>query len=519
MSDVATNNKRIAKNTLFLYIRMLFSMVVGLYTSRVILETLGISDYGLYNVVGGFVSIFMFVNGTMTAGAQRFMSYALGEKNNEKLNKVFSNSIIIHCVLAILILILVETIGIWFLENKMNIENGRSDAAFWVFQFSVLAAIIQVVQVPFQSSIVAHEDMGIYAYVSIYDTLMKLAVLYIIQRIDYDKLVLYGFFILLVQFSTAAIYCLYANKKYSECKLNWDYDKTTMKEMFSFSGWAIIGSLAGTCQGQGVNVLLNMFFGTIVNAARGIAFQVNNVLLMFAHNFQIAVSPQIIKYYAGGERDEMSKLVIRCSKISAILLLFLMMPILVDCEFVLKIWLGDYPKYTPGFVKIICIQTLMQAIIHPVIFVTHATGKLKMPNLTGGICVMFALPMCYISYRLGANPYVVLFVSIIPWLFEQFFDLFYARKYAGFPMLRFYLDVYLRFAILGMIVYAVINAVYPYLNQGSWRGFIIMTIVSCIVSAIIYFYGGLSKGDRSVVISLVQSKIHLNYDKGFRKKS
>lgn len=325
-------------------------------------------------------------------------------------------------------IVLAETLGLWFINNKMNIAQERIDASFWVFQFSVLTAVIQVLQVPFNAVIISHEKMGIYAYLSIYDTVIKLAILYVIQVLSYDKLILYGLFILITQLSTALIYWVYSKKKFIECNNKLEIDKITMKEMVSFSGWSVIGMFAGTCQGQGVNVLLNLFFGTIVNAARGIAFQVNNVLLMFAHNFQIAVFPQIVKYYASGEREKMANLVINSAKVSAALLLVLMMPLLIDAEFVLNIWLGDYPDYTSTFLKIVCIQSLMQVIIHPVIFVTHATGKIKMTNLTGGICVLSAIPLCYIAYSLGASPNVVLIVSIVPWLFEEFLICSMQRK-------------------------------------------------------------------------------------------
>jgi O-antigen/teichoic acid export membrane protein len=501
------NNKRIAKNTMYLYIRMLFSLLVGLYTSRVVLQTLGISDYGLYNVVGGFVSIFMFINGTMTVGTQRFLSYEIGKGNIEKLKKVFSNAVIIHICIALILIVLAETLGLWFINNKMNIAQERIDASFWVFQFSVLTAVIQVLQVPFNAVIISHEKMGIYAYLSIYDTVIKLAILYVIQVLSYDKLILYGLFILITQLSTALIYWVYSKKKFIECNNKLEIDKITMKEMVSFSGWSVIGMFAGTCQGQGVNVLLNLFFGTIVNAARGIAFQVNNVLLMFAHNFQIAVFPQIVKYYASGEREKMANLVINSAKVSAALLLVLMMPLLIDAEFVLNIWLGDYPDYTSTFLKIVCIQSLMQVIIHPVIFVTHATGKIKMTNLTGGICVLSAIPLCYIAYSLGASPNVVLIVSIVPWLFEEFFDLFYAKKNAGFPMLRFYLDVYLRFLLLGLFVYEIITLFYSYLNFNLWTNFSLMVLFSCFVSAITYYGGGLSKNERKFINLIVWNKL------------
>lgn len=319
MTIVQSNNKRLVKNTVYMYFRMLVTLGVGLYSSRIVLQTLGVSDYGIYNVVGGFVAIFMFLNSTMASGVQRFLSFAIGENNQEKLNKVFSSAVVIHIAISFIIFLLLETIGLWFVYYKMNIPIDRKSASLWVYQFSILSAISQVIQVPFQSSIVAHEHMDMYAYLSIYDAFAKLAILFLIQCLSFDKLILYGLLMFLIFISTSFIYFLYSHKHFPECRGRIIITRTTLKEMLSFSGWTSVGMLGTTLQGQGVNVLLNLFFGTVVNAARGIAFQVNNMLMLFGYNFQMAINPQIIKYYANGETDKMTKLVVYCSKISGYL--------------------------------------------------------------------------------------------------------------------------------------------------------------------------------------------------------
>lgn len=295
-NQTSDNNKRIAKNTLLLYFRMLITMLVSLYTSRVVLQTLGISDYGLYNVVGGVVTMFTFINGTLATGTQRFLTFELGANNKEKLHKVFNTAMALHELLALVLFLLVETVGLWFLYNKMNIEPGRMDAAFWVFQFSCITMLINVIQVPYISSIISHEKMDIYAYMSIFDVVMKLLIVFLIQVVDYDKLILYGFLYLIVNCISALIYNVYCRRLFEECKISRVFDKKIFKEMMNFSGWNIFGCASVTFQGEGVNILLNMFFGTVVNAARGIAFQVNAIVVQFVGNFQMAVNPQIVKH-------------------------------------------------------------------------------------------------------------------------------------------------------------------------------------------------------------------------------
>ena len=506
MKESLSNDKRIAKNTVFLYIRMLFSLVVGLYTSRVVLQTLGASDYGIYNVVGGFVSMFLFINATMTIGTERFLAYELGKGDLSKISNVFSNAIYVHAIIALLFVCLAETLGLWFVSYKMQIPVGRNDAALWVFHFSVFTAVLQVLQVPFNASIVAHEKMKAYAYLSIYDSIIKLLILYFLVIMNSDKLVIYAFFLMLAQFSTSLFYFIYSRFAFDECKRIVGIDKRLLKNMLNFSGWSMIGMLGTTCQGQGVNVLLNLFFGTIVNASRGIAYQVNNVLLMFANNFQMAVTPQIIKYYATGELSKMTNLVFVSAKISALLILLLMMPLMVATDFVLSVWLGDYPQYAPLFLKIICIQTFMQVVIRPVVFVTHAVGKTKMPNLTGGLLVLLALPFCWIAYRLGANPYVVLLVSIVPWLFEEFFDLFFAERYAKFPMKKFYLEVYCIYIVIGIVDYFALAYIYQQLSCNIYLKFIGICILSTLLLMLSTYFLALKNTERKVLNNYIHFK-------------
>lgn len=504
MPNQLSNNKRIAKNTMYMYIRMLITLGVGLYTSRVVLQTLGVSDYGLYNVVGGFVAMFMFLNATMAAGTQRFLSFAIGENNIDRLKKTFSNAIIIHIAISIIILAILETIGLWFLTYKMNIPDDRQVAAFWVYQFSTFAAIVQVLQVPFQSAIIAHEHMNIYAYLSIFDSCAKLGILYAIQIMPYDKLALYGLLMFLMFLSTALIYYTYSRYKFTECKSKLTIDYFTIKDMMFFSGWTTIGMLGTTLQGQGVNILLNLFYGTIINAARGIAFQANNMLLLFGYNFQTAINPQIIKYYAAGEHKKMHNLVMYSSKISGFLLLILMMPIFVDGEYLLKLWLNEYPNQAVIFTKILCLQSLIQIIVRPVIIITHATGKVKFPNLTGGICVCMAIPLCFFSYLIGANAYIVLAVSVLPWLIEEFFDLYFARKYAGFPMGTFYTTVYFRTLFLGGIVYLTMLKISASFSHDTFIGLLNIIATSTIISLFTYFFFGFNKIERRSLQQLLK---------------
>lgn len=502
------NNKRIAKNTLLLYFRMLITMLVGLYTSRVILQTLGVSDYGLYNVVGGVVTMFTFVNGTLASGTQRFLTFELGANNQEGLRKVFNTAMALHGLLAFILFILVETIGLWFLYNKMNIEPGRMDAAFWVFQFSCVTMLVNVIQVPFMSSLISHEKMDIYAYMSIFDVVMKLLIVYLIQVVNYDKLILYGFLFLIVNCISALIYNFYCRSKFDECKLRKIFDKKIFHEMMNFSGWNIFGCASVTFQGEGVNILLNMFFGTVVNAARGIAFQVNGIVMQFVNNFQMAVNPQIVKYYAAGNTKEMIKLAMVNSKLAASLLLFILVPLFIEIDFVLKIWLGEYPAYAPIFLRIILIQSVVQTMSRPVVMMIHAVGKMKLVNLTAGSALLMILPVSYLLLKLGASPVTVFMVNVIPWFLETFFELLCLRKYIGMSPMAFYKTVYGRVFPVGFLMFVLPFITYYLLSDG-WLRFIAICIVSVLSSSTLIYFLGLDKDMRVFVVKKIKTILKL----------
>lgn len=509
MQENTANNKRIAKNTLMLYFRMLLTLAVGLYAARIVLQTLGASDYGLYNVVGGIVTLFTFISGTLATGTQRFLTYAIGENNDTKKKFVFSTASYLHVFFALVIFVVSEIVGLYMLYYQMQIPEGRMQAAFWVFQFSTVAAMVAVVQVPYMSSLIAHEKMDIYAWISIYEAVMKLLIVYLIQVVEADKLILYAFLFFLVNLSTAFMYMLYCRNKYEECRMFGGFNKETFLEIASFSGWNIFGCGAVALQGQGVNILLNMFFGTIVNAARGIAFQVNGIILQFVNNFQTAVNPQIVKLYASDQKEQMMRLVINNSKMAAYLFLLIAIPLFIELEYVLSLWLGEYPEYTPIFLRIIIFQSLVQTINRPVVMAIHAVGKMKAVNLTSGTALLLILPVSYILLRMGASPVTVFIVNVIPWFFELFFELYWLKRYINFPFLGFYRKVYALVFPLSLLMFVIPFGIKQVLELSGWQSLIVTCFVSTFSTSVIVCYLGISKNLRMKIFENIHNRIIL----------
>lgn len=504
-----STNKRIAKNTLLLYGRMLLTMAIGLYTSRVVLAELGISDYGLYSVVGGIVTMFTFINGSLNAGTQRFLTFELGRGDIFQLKKIFSTAIVVYTFLALIILFLAETIGLWFLLNKMNFEPGRLNAAIWVYQFSIIACMVSIIQVPFMATLVAHEKFDMYAYMSIYDAVMKLAIVFLLTFAPFDKLIFYAFLILLVSTSSAFIYNWYCRKHFDECQFSWRFDKSVFKRMFSFSAWDVVGSLAVLGQMQGVNVLINLFCGTIVNAAYGIATTVNNIINTFAANIIIVASPQIVKSYAQKHLDEMFSLVINTAKMSSYLLLVIGIPVFVEIEFLLKVWLGEYPSYAPLFLRIILVQSWVKTLGEPTIKALHAIGNIKFLNIIVGVILLLILPISYFLMRFGYPPEIVLGANIILWAVTIPIRLMLLRRYCGFPVMTYIKDVVALGLIIAAICFVVPYIVHVLYGYESWVQLLLVCFVSVITSSFVVLFIGFSKSQRIQIMDKAKSVLRI----------
>lgn len=507
-NDVSSNNKRIAKNTLMLYFRMLFTMFVGLYTSRVVLAALGISDYGLYNVVAGVIGMFGFLTSMLSAGTTRFITYEIGSGNKVELKKIFSTALTMYLGMAAIIFILGETVGLWFVMNKMNFDPGREVAALWVYQFTVFTAIVALIQAPFMASLIAHEKMNTYAYMSIYDVTMKLLIAYLIQMAPFDRLIFYGFLIMLVSLSSTCIYNIYCHRHYEECRFTFHLDKLSFRKMFSFSAWDMVGNMAGIAQTQGVSIVLNMFCGTVVNAAQGIANSLNGIIMQFVNNFQVAVNPQIIKYYAAGQVKEMIELVFNNAKYGAYLILFFAIPVVIEAEYILGLWLGEYPPLAPTLFRIIILESLFQSMGVPTVKAVHATGRLKDVNLTIGILLLSILPVCYCLLKFGVEPQWVVLASVIPWLLAIPFRLYWLNRYCGFPIRQFIYGVIGKVFFMAAILFALPFVASFFIVDHEHIRFFTVGTVSVVWSGTIIYYFGLDKTMRTHLNGFVFSKLH-----------
>lgn len=499
------SNKRIAKNTMYLYIRMLLTMIISLYTSRVVLSVLGVSDYGLYNVVGGVITMFSMFSGTLAGGTQRFLTYAIGKNDFQELRKVFSISLGLHFAVSGILLILAETLGVWFLYTQLMIPEGRMIAAFWVYQFSIIAFIISVIQIPFMSSLIAHEKMDIYAYMSIYDVVMKLLIVFLIQWLAYDKLILYGFLIMLVNITSILIYISYCIKKFPECTLHLLWDNKLGKEILTFSGWGIFGNSIGFLSNQGINILLNIFFGTIVNAARGISNTINYCIVSFVSNFQTAVNPQIVKLYAAKEYNEFYSLVVNNARAAAYLYLFLAIPAFLEVNFCLNLWLGEYPQYTAIFVRIILIQSTFQTINRPFVIMVQAPGKMKWPNLTAGITLMMMFPVSYIALKMGCTPITIYIICAIIWSFDNIWNIYWSHHYTGIPISTILQKVYFNVFIGAIIMFIVPYIVSSFMEKG-WLRFLCVGLTSICTSVIVIYVWGMTEGMKHLVLHKLKLK-------------
>lgn len=500
MSDPSANNKRIAKNTLLLYVRTLFVMVVSLYTSRIVLNTLGVSDYGIYNVVGGVVTMFGFINSSMTSATQRYITFALGKGDMTQLQKVFCTALQIHVFISVLIIVLGETVGLWFMYTQMQIPESRMDAAFWVLQCSIISTAIMIISVPYNAEIIAHEKMSAFAYISILEVVLKLAVVFLLLVFSYDKLILYAFLILMVQLLIRFCYSYYCNRHFEESKYHHVWDKTLFKEMTGFAGWSMFGNLSGVLFGQGLNMLLNVFFGPVVNAARAVSVQVQGAIQQFVGNFQMALNPQITKTYATGKMEDMHKLIFRSARFSFYLLFFLSLPVLFETKFILTVWLKNVPENATIFLRIMICISLIYTLSNPLMAANQATGKVKKYQTICGSILLMILPVSYVCLKLGYPAYSVFIVHFIIESITQIVRMIILRPLIGIRIVDYIKNIYMRVVAVITLSIVVPFIVYESMNDTVMRFF--MICIACVSSVgVMVYYVGLTSRERVFVKS------------------
>ena len=502
MPDNSSSNKLIAKNTLLLYARMLLLLVVSLFTSRVVLATLGVEDYGLYNVVGGIVVMFTFINKAMGNSTSRFITFALGKGDKDELKNVVGVSFLIHWVIAGIILLLAETVGLWFLYNKMIIPDERMTAAFWVYQFSVISCMVSIISVPFNSMIIAHEKMGAFAFISILDAVLKLLIVYLIQISPFDKLVFYAALILGVGILDRIIYQVYCYRHFEEAR-GIKYKKTGLvKQMTSFAVWAMVGNLAYVGYTQGLNILLNMFFGPAVNAARGVAVQVQGIINEFVTNFQTAVNPQITKSYAADEKGRVRDLLFLSSKFSFFLLLLLSLPVFLEAPKILGLWLVEVPEHTVSFIRLLILIMLAQSLHNPVSMIKSATGNIRVYQLVIGGILLSIVPISYVALKMGAHSEAVFAVHLFVQVIAQTIAVLMVRKDIGLSF-----GYYLKNVILNVSIVTLISCLIPVLLYlqlpDTITNMIVVIVVSLLSAGVVIILLGLTKHERSFLFERV----------------
>ena len=501
MSSV--NNKRIAKNTIYLYLRMLFVMAVGLYTVRAILDILGVVDYGLYNVVGGVVTMFAFMNRTLSTSSQRYFSIELARGDKERLNKWFCLNITTFLTIGIIIIAFLETVGLWFVNTHMTIPSERLFAANVVYQLSIISFLFQIISIPYLALVVAYEKMNVFAYVGILEALGRLVIVFILMMLSFDKLIIYGILILLLSVSVSMAYMIYCWKHYPESKYRWYWRTKEVKELLGFSGWHFLGTFSTSCRSQGINILLNMFFNPAVNAARAIAFQVNMHILQLSTNFFTAIKPQIYKSYAKKEFEDLFRLMMRASIISAFLISIIVFPIIANTNYILGLWLKKVPDYTVLFTQLALINGLIDASDAPLIAAALATGRIRKYMLIVSTIILANVPISYIALKLGGDPTITLYISIVISCISVVVRAYLLKRLINFPWIK-YLMLMVK---LFLVTLAVLVAIYMIPNEykNHLIGFFYTSAV--IVLCTVLLYGiVVDRNDRQYVYIFIKNK-------------
>jgi O-antigen/teichoic acid export membrane protein len=486
---------------------MFFMMAISLYTSRVVLNTLGVEDFGIYNVVGGLVSMFGLLSGSMSGATQRYITFSLGRDDNETLNKVFCLSLQIHALMSVITVLLIETVGIWFLYNKMVIPPARLTAAFWLLQISAVTFVFSLMSVPYNADIVSHERMSAFAYISIIEAILKLGIVFLLVLSPFDKLIVYAALLALVQIVIQLCYMTYCHHHFSESHYHYTRDWILFREMASYAGWSLFGSFSAMAFNQGLSMLLNVFFGPVVNAARAVASQVMAAIQLFINNFQMALNPQITKTYAQGDFTSLHLLMFRSSRFSFFLMYLLSLPVLLEAPLILKIWLHTVPDYTVIFLRLIICTSLIYTIVNPILVANGATGKVRNYNIVCGTMMISILPISYVVLKLGAPAYSVFIVHFCIESLTQVARLIMVRWRLHLPIRRYVTNVYL--PILLVICVSTIVPVLLYLSiEGVYIKFFVVVIASVLSVAATSFYIGFTRHERSVILERVKYRLN-----------
>ena len=504
-SQTTDNNKRIAKNTLLLYFRMLLMMFVTLFTSREVLDKLGVTDYGIYNVVGGVVAMLGFLNSSMSNAVQRYLSFEIGKNNEAGVNRIFNVSLFAHAGIAVFVFIVMEIVGVWYLNTHMNIPAERMDAANWVLQCSIFTTLFTIVQVPYNAIIISKEQMGIYAYISILEVVLKLLVVYMLAIGNFDKLKLYSVLIMVVTIGIVMIYRFYCTRKYKEAKFKLIKDWNLLKQIVGFASWNMLGELAWVFTGQGVNIILNSFFGPVVNAARGLAEQVNGAVNRFVANFQTAVNPQLIKNYASDQLGEMKTLLFRSTRFSYYLLLALSLPIILKMDFILHLWLKEVPDYTTGFCQLVLVSSLVSTLSNLLAQVARAYGKIRNYQIIVSIFLFLNFPLSYIVLKFGCSPLSTMFVNI-----GVNAMLLFVRLRLTNRMIQMTYGIFIRNVLFPVIIVTSVALVIPltiyFMLDNSIISFIIVCLVSFVSVGVSTYALGMNANERQYILAAI-SKI------------
>lgn len=498
-------SNNVAKNTVFLYFRMILILLVGLYTSRVVLKVLGEDDFGIYGVVGGVVSLFTVLTGSLSASISRFLTYELGRGDGRRLRTIFSTAVIIQAGISLVIAVLVETVGLWFVRSQMTIPPERTAAAVWVLHFSLVTFIVNLVSVPYHATIVAHEKMSAFAFISILEALCKLAVAALISAAPMDRLVFYAILMCGVSIIVRFAYGYYCSRHFSECRGGMSFDAGLLKDMTGFAGWNFIGASSAILRDHGGNILMNIFGNTAVNAARSIATQVNGAVNGFVVNFMTALNPQITKSYASGDNPYMMKLIYKGARFSFYLLLALSLPILFNTEYILDLWLDDVPEHTAAFVQLVLVFALSETVSGPLVTAALATGNIKKYQLIVGGLQMLNVPVSYVCLKFGAPPESVLVVAIVLSVACFAARMFILKKLIGLDSGLFMKKVY-----LNVVTVAILSCVFPFMfefwKEYSFAHFVISSAVCLAGTAAAVWFAGMGRDERKYFIGFLRDK-------------